>query len=226
MKVLVLVQSIEKDRYPELIQTQKDTWDSVDHPQVQTVFYYPSYGVEGLHGKDLYIRANSNYYLMFNHFIEAIRQCLSLDWDYLFKTDNSTYVSKTDLVKALQNKPRELYYGGQPYVGPPSPDCNWAFLWGEGMAMSRDVAQYLVKIFSETLPAMWYGAEDMFAGRALQNKLPWDTDLLIYQYWLAEQKVLPHHVYRCRKDSNPHDFDSTIKAMKHIHHVLGILHNR
>lgn len=226
MKVLVLVQSIDKDGYRELIQTQKETWDAIPHSQVKTVFYFPDPHKEGWFGQDLYVRSNTHYYLMFNHAIEAMRRCLEYEWDYLFKTDNSTYVCKHELVKILQNKPREHYFGGQPYEGPPSPDCNWPFMWGEGIALSRDLVEFLVEFYGTRVPACYYGAEDMFIGRCLMDMPAWDKSLLIYQYWIAKGKVIKsHHVYRCRKDGAEHDFDSTIKSMHHIHHVLSILNN-
>lgn len=226
MEVLILVQSIEKDGYRDLVRTQKETWDSVQHSQVRTVFYYPDPDHEGFNGQDLYIMANRDYYLMFNHFIKAISMCLKYEWDFLFKTDNSSYVNKQELVDLLLSKPRQKYYGGQAYQGPPSPDCYWPFLWGEGYALSRDVAERLVEFF-EYCPGIYYGAEDMMLGRALYNQFPWDESLPVYQYWVANKRVTKkHHVYRCRKDSIEHDFVETVKAMHHVHHVLNILHNR
>lgn len=226
MKVLVLVQSIDKDGYRELIQTQKETWDAIPHSQVKTVFYFPDPHKEGWFGQDLYVRSNTHYYLMFNHAIEAMRRCLEYEWEYLFKTDNSTYVCKHELVKNLTDKPRTKYFGGQIFEGAIS-EITWSFMWGEGIILSRDLVEYLVELFTY-LPAIWYGAEDVYIGRAftLRNDFEWDTTQIVYQYWKMNAVVnAKTHIYRCRQDTVEHDFDSTIKSMRHIHHVLSILNN-
>ena len=38
MKILILVQSIEKSRYPEVIKYQKSTWDSIEVSNMKTIF--------------------------------------------------------------------------------------------------------------------------------------------------------------------------------------------
>jgi hypothetical protein len=185
---------------------------------------------DGLFGQDMYIKSDPNYYFMFHHAIEAIKRCLCFDWDYLFKTDNSSYVCKNELVDLLETKPRQEFYGGQLYEGF-EPHIPHPFLWGEGVSMSRDVAEFLVKFFDEFAPPIWYGAEDVYFGKALNKRFPWDTTMLIYQYWQAKQMIVKkHHVYRCRKNitttNTQSTFDEAITAMKHIHHVLGILNNQ
>lgn len=224
MKILILVQSVEKEGYTDLIAAQKNTWDSIDNTSTQTVYYYPHVKDEMV-DNNMYIKCSKDYYFMFNLAIEALKRCLVYDWDYIFKTDNSAYVHKKELVRTLQQKPRKYYYGGQVYEG-----CTdlvkWPFFWGEGVALSRDVVEDMVKTFDYHLPPMWYGAEDSWFGRYLMNMHPWDKSLIIYQYYLVNACTEIRHVYRCRDVSAEHDFSKTLFALNNIHTSVNILEKK
>jgi hypothetical protein len=218
MKVLVLVQSIELGRYPELIKAQKETWASVEHPQVEVVFYTPTSDKTRMEDDTLYINSPMDKDNMFIHFTKACIHLLKHDWDYIFKTDNSAYVDKQALVKLLESKPRTKFYGGHPYGGPPIEGLK-GFLWGEGVAFSRDVIINLIDIFALNRNT---GPEDVIIGRLLEDRFPWDETMLIKSYYNLEEE-LSGHAYRCRND-NPEGvpFDDDIKAMKAIHESLSV----
>lgn len=220
MKILILVQSVNKNRYPELIKLQKETWDSIDHPEVQTMFYYPDLGETRIEDKNIYIKGSTEPSFMFNQCIAAMKETLLYSWDYLFKTDNSAYVSKKELVKILNDKPREEYYGGQLYIIN-HPDIGCPFLWGEGIALSRDVVEFLVKVY-DNLPGYKYGPEDVHIGATLHNRFEWDKTLLIYQtHKNKERSLSKNHIYRCCNDESKDDkFNDIISTMKEIHSIL------
>jgi hypothetical protein len=219
MKVLVLVQSIEEGRYTELIQTQKETWDSVNHPQVQTVFYMPHETKEGFEGKNLYIRENLHWGLMYVHFMRACVQLMKYEWDYLFKTDNSSYVNKAELIKLLEKKPRTKFYGGHPFSGGADPAIINDFMWGEGLALSRDVVADLIDMFAIN-PYDKLGADDTILGFKLKDRFPWDGTMFIHNY--HHQPNIPKaHVYRCANEkADATKFDDDMRAMREIHKLL------
>lgn len=221
MKVLILVQSVETGRYPELIKVQKETWASVKHPQVDTIFYTPTLENTRLEGDTLYINSPIDRDNMFIHFSKACIQLLNHEWDYIFKTDNSTYINKEQLVNLLESKPRTKFYGGHPYGGPDIPGLK-GFLWGEGVAFSRDIIINLIDIFALT-PHLNTGPEDILIGKHLTDKFLWDDTMLIKSYYNLEKEELSGHAFRCRND-NPEGviFDDDIKAMKAIHESLSV----
>lgn len=229
MKVLILVQSFEGDStfyakgdlsYEHLQKAQEETWDSVSNPNTKTIYYFPSLTKSGLEGNKLYIQHNLEYHYMFIHFMKALVQCMKYEWDYVFKTDNSSYVNKDELVRVLQSKPKTSYYGGHPYDGPNINDIK-DFMWGEGVALSRDVAQKLIDIYAMD-PNIRFGPEDLIMGLLLKDRFEWDPSLKILVYWNIEKDPFPiGHVYRCRNDQSVETiFSDDIKAMKDIHQRL------
>lgn len=215
MKVLILVQSIDEGRYSELIQTQKETWNSVNHPQVQTLFYMPHETKHGIEDETIYIRENKHWGLMYVHFMRACVQALKYEWDYIFKTDNSAYINKPELIKALESKPRQKFYGGHPFS---SPEIINNFLWGEGVALSRDVVEDLIQSFVMK-PYEKLGADDTILGFKLKDKFPWDETMKIHVY---DKSPVPFcHTYRCANDKEDAvKFDDEIKNMRAIHQQL------
>lgn len=221
MKVLIMVQSVQKSRYPELIMLQKETWDSIEHPHVSTLFYYPNPVSEGITGKDVLIKGEDNWGYMFIQTMKAFRNVMNIEWDYIFKTDNSTYVDKKRLYEILFTKPRENFYGGTlGRIIDKSSNEETPFLWGEGMAMSRDIVKYLVDCYIAN-PFMRLGVEDIHIGRVLNEKCNWDTSMQVIDFYAnKEQLVKDAHIYRCR-NANGEVFTDDIKAMKWIHSKIS-----
>lgn len=219
MKILLLVQSCELARYPELIQVQKETWDSVSHPDINTIFYYPHPTKTGLIGKDLYFEGEPHWMNNYQNMMKAFTRILKMEWDILFKTDNTAYINKDQLVKVLKDKPLYNFYGGQLYDGP-NPNPVKEFIWGEGMGLSRNLVQKLVDIYAMD-PDAKRGAEDVHIGYIFKDKFPWDTTMPVFEYYKATGPVPKTHVYRCKKDDKDWvPFDDEIKAMRDIHKQL------
>lgn len=232
MKVLVLVQSIEEGNYKNIIQLQKDTWNSIAHENVETLFYIPSENKRGIEGDNLYIRESLAWDLMYVHFMKACVEALTLDWDYIFKTDNSTYVNKKELFKVLETKPRTNYYGGHPFFKTHpelnTPAANAAniedFMWGDGYVLSRDLVVKLVEKY--VLNPYYLRAPDDYCVSfvlRLDKSYNEDPTLLIPGYYDKDFSILPEkHVYRCIPSGTNADlnYDDCVKAMKEIHQKL------
>lgn len=213
MKVVILVMSSELERYPELVLAQQNTWDADHHKEAETIFYYSSYKT-ALVGNKLHVDIPELHGYFYNKTMIAFEVLLKYKWDYIFKTDNSAYIDKERLVELLRDKPRENYYGGHFYKTTYAKTA--PFLWGEGMALSRDVVQYLVKDFKSN-NTLRSGVEDVHIGMVLKDKFPWDTSLLIQSYH-PSKVITPGHAYRCRNDSEEGvKFTDDILTMEIIH---------
>lgn len=214
MKILVLVMSCELDDYPTLIKKQQETWDSIPHSQVETIYFYSSFKTD-LKGNRLDIDIPEGPGYFYNKTMIAFEKMLMEKWDYVFKTDNSAYVNKEALVKAVENKPRQSFYGGHFYRT--TYDKSDPFLWGEGMFLSRDVVQYLVREYKSSI-VLRSGVEDVHIGMLLKGLFPWDTSLMIPQYHTSKHLYITH-VYRCKNDQTG-DLKDTLFAMDSIHKFL------
>lgn len=224
MKILILVQSIEKSRYPEVIKYQKSTWDSIEVSNMKTIFYYQDPNKDGLIGQDLFIKSNMNPNFMFNVFIEALRRSLEYEWDFIFRTDNSTYINKPLLAEILNTKPTSAYYGGKTYTATKVSisQTRLPFLWGEGITLSRDVVKFLVLTYGDIYPPMYYGPDDLQLGKVLHNVVEPDTSFPICEYYKENEDLPVCPVYRCKNDKDLKAFDDTINAFINIHkHITG-----
>lgn len=229
MKVLVLVQSIDAGPYKEIMQTQKDTWDSIDNPNIRTLFYIPSMEIPaGIIGKNLYVNYPPQMAFMYIHLMKACVHALKFEWDYLFKTDNSTYVNKQELLNILATKPKVKYCGGHPFWKQhpnrkdetADPGEVGEFPWGDGYALSRDIVQKLVDMYTinrELLNVI----DDYALAFALKGRCEIDYTLRISLY--HEEGFSPNkHVYRCVScTSNASlDIEYFTKTIKSIHEQL------
>ena len=210
--------SCDIDQYPVLVAKQRETWDSIHVPGVETVYFYAGNKTKLVRQRlNIDVKEGPGYF--YYKTILAFKEMLSQNWDYVFKTDNSAYINKAELVKVLENKPRKNYYGGHLYQT--SYVKSYPFLWGEGMVLSRDVVQGLVKEYETTLIGR-SGGEDVHIGMILKepfnSHVTWDTTLTIPEYHKL-QELPVSHVYRCKNDETG-DLQSQLLAMDNIHRFL------
>lgn len=207
--------SCELGDYPALIQKQRKTWDSITRLEVQTIYYYAGITTQLIENK-LFIDTKEGTGYFYIKTMLAFKYLLDLEWDYIFKTDNSAYIDKAELVRILKDKPRENYYGGHLYKTEYMKQD--PFLWGEGLALSRDVVKYLVDHYDFDSVGR-SGVEDVHIGMILKEpfnkEIPWDTSLKVHEYHKTPLKA--NHVYRCKNDEFPADIESQLKAMDDIH---------
>jgi hypothetical protein len=216
MKILILVQSVDIDRYPELTKAQQETWDSIKHPDIEVLYYYPITTTKrGIDGNKLYIGGSNHWSYMFVNTIRAFREVMSLEWDFILKTDSTSYVNKEQLVKVMTGKPTTQYYGGHLCETPPE-GMTTQFLFGGGYLLSKDVVATLIDVYASN-PTKRAGYDDCHVGNILTDKFEWDVSLEMCPYD-PEVPIPTCHLYRC---SNPKlgakPFDDEISAINAIH---------
>lgn len=140
MKVFILVLSAVREPWGDLMATQQETWDAVEHPQTQTLYYCAR-------AKNGPVRPDVRYSTMddwLEHVsprtIEAFGWALESEWDYLARPNSSCYVHKGNLVRFCETLPAEgVLRGGM--TGGEDP-----FLWGGCQyVISRDVIERMVE---------------------------------------------------------------------------------
>lgn len=139
-KVLILVLSAVREPWGDLMAAQQATWDAVEHPQTQTLYYCARC-------KNGPVRPDVRYSTMddwLEHVsprtIEAFGWALESEWDYLARPNSSCYVHKGNLVRFCETLPATgVLRGGM--TGGEDP-----FLWGGCQyVFSRDVIEGMVK---------------------------------------------------------------------------------
>lgn len=103
-KVLIMVLSSPQPPFDALMRAQKETWDSITVPDVSTIYYYgdPN-ATEFKHiGSDIICPCSDIYEMMHWKYKLAVDRVLSWDWDFIFRTNSSSYVHKQLLLDYIQ----------------------------------------------------------------------------------------------------------------------------
>ena len=139
MKVLIGVISSRMYPWARMIQTSKRTWDSVDVPGVETI-YYVGAPVSPLEDRVIGFDIADNLHTMGRKNLAFFRWALAREWDFLARTNASCFTDKARLLKYCNSLPRtRLVVGGM--VERASPAWMWG---GYQFLLSRDVVEAIV----------------------------------------------------------------------------------
>lgn len=141
MKILILVLSYDDSGiYTEFYKTQKQTWDSLHVDEVETYYYFGNNLQNQLIGNNIYTDVTESLINCGKKSIEAFKIVLDMDFDFVFRTNSSSYVDKLLLKKHLENKPRNNFYSGVVGNHFGIPFCS-----GSGFVLTKDLVQLLVE---------------------------------------------------------------------------------
>ena len=226
-KILVMVMSSDSAMYPLLEKTQRETWNSVNVPNIQTIFYKAS-NREGFEDDVLHINMPDCSYKLFNKTSRAFRHVMEMEWDYIFKTDNSAYVNKMELLKKVEDFPLEKVYAGKRFYSQKDGPINMInnFIWGEGMFLSRDIVNMfsMIEIINDA-------PEDIVISNYLRFVIPSIEIDCVVDFEISENMPISH-LYRCKKaiiypggTNKESDFTSTVDTMQALHKQLNKHYN-
>lgn len=169
MRILILVLSCNTPPYDKFMQASKETWDSVDHPNI-TVRYFHGGNAEG--DREFALNCSEDFYMMHWKHKLAIDRALELDWDICFRVNSSSYVDKLRLYEFCRSLPTERLYGGWllgdtlPYIDWQGQNIKQHCISGAGIFYSRDIAEMVSGEFRNE-PEI---EEDVLMGRMLYLK--------------------------------------------------------
>ncbi len=151
MKVLIAVLSVRTPPYGQMIDTSKATWDSIEIPGVETIYYVGSPDTP-LEDRVLGTPVQEAYKTIGHKNLHAWKWMLeNRDFDFLARPNASCYVHKARLHEHCKSLPSENYLAGSIVVDDSRPSWIWG---GHQFLMSRDVVQNLVEN-----PQVWNHAE-------------------------------------------------------------------
>lgn len=143
MKILISVLATSHFPWEQLIQCIKKTWGSIKVENVKIIYYYGS-STENkptMIGDDLYLPYEETYENIGKKTVDMFEYCLeNFEFDYICRPNASSYVVQNELVKYLENKPRENYASS--IIG----HCSHIerFLSGVGYILSKNVVKKIV----------------------------------------------------------------------------------
>lgn len=130
-KVLIMVLSSMKPPYDKIYEAQKETWDSFMVDGVETHYYF-----------------GDDYNMMHHAFKLALKEIWDKDWDFIFRTNSSTYVRKDKLKQFIDTlNPLDNIFEGA---------MGGQMVSGTGILLSRSTA----KIVKDRLNKRPYPSED------------------------------------------------------------------
>lgn len=179
MKILILVLSFNESPYKELMQAQQESFDSINVDDVRSVYYHGgAFDNDTLKLSVKHSNPNSTwervefqctdaYYLMAAKFKMALDyvfdERFNFDFDYIFRTNSSSYVNKKKLKEFAASLPTEKLYAGWTFVD--SEDFGGKCVSGAGIFISKDCADILR---NEIDPEKEI-EEDVYIGRILRK---------------------------------------------------------
>lgn len=113
MKILILCLShFDNDIYTKFYKTQKNTWDSIEVEDVKTLYFVGN--KKGNYIKDEIINTDVSESLINCGYktLKAFELVKDFDFDFIFRTNSSSYVDKFLLKQYLNEKPKEKFYSG------------------------------------------------------------------------------------------------------------------
>lgn len=108
-----MVLSSQNEMYPELRKCQQETWDSVQVNGVETIYYIGGGANEcewnriNDSSQELILGCSDDYYFMHWKFKKALEQIPFSDYDFIFKTNASSYINKKLLIEFAETLPKE-----------------------------------------------------------------------------------------------------------------------
>jgi hypothetical protein len=161
MKLLILVLSVEDGGiYDEFYKSQNDTWNSEIVNNVETYYLYGGSNINEINDKKvftgieefLFMNPGVYYKSPLSAGVKTIKGLEMLndiiDYDFVLRTNLSSYIDKKMIYDYLLDKPRSKYYSG--CVGIENRDIfgnivkEITYASGSGFILSKDLVEFLI----------------------------------------------------------------------------------
>ncbi len=141
MKILIMVLSYDDGGlYTKFMQTQLETWDSIDVEDIKTYFYYGNCSENKICDNVIHLDISESLENCTSKTLMSFEQIINLDFDYLYRTNSSSYVDKRLIKTLVSDKPKKNFYAG--HVGVFQ---NTRFCSGSGYFLSKDLVELLLQ---------------------------------------------------------------------------------
>lgn len=145
MNVIILVLSFNDNGgyFSRFHESQKLTWDSIPVDNVKTFYYFGNHNKNEILDNIIYTTDIEDYKCT-KKTITALKMINNIDFDFVVRTNSSSYIDKKMIYNFLLNKPKENYYGG--IVG----TCdNLEFASGACFVLSKNIVSLISENYSK-----------------------------------------------------------------------------
>jgi len=222
MKIIILVLSSNNNKYNRLNETLRKTCFSENNEDIEIFYYYGN--------SDKLYQENENIYCPVEETVNNIgRKTISaFEWvlnnksfDYIFRTNESSYIDLYNLKKFIEDKPRHNFYCANPIF------VNGLWVGAGVYFLSKDVVDLVSKYkqnIHHELPddvALGFLMHDLKIPLAEMTKETLGTWDNIDFFNLPEDKIdFTQFYYRCRC----HDRMDDIRIMEKLHEMIKQKH--
>ncbi len=212
MKTLILVAGCRREPWASLIAKQKQTWGAWKHPEVEQAWYMPG-PVENPSDDTIIVDSPDEIDYMPMMLRGAITSVWDRPWDFLFRTNTSSYVCKRCLHNKALTLPKEKCYCGMegPISFLPDKYKGATHASGCGFFLSRDAAEVLMSWLPDTAGSF---VEDGMVGVVLWQRgisvTPGAQRCQVY----PELSLFDTYHYRCRSEDGDRTKDE--RAMEFV----------
>ena len=113
MKILIVVLSfLDEDIYTKFFESQNKSWNSIEIDGVDTFFLVGNNDKDEIDGNLLKTNVTESIWNCGHKTLRGFELLKDYDYDYLFRTNSSSYVDKHLLKKYLSDKPKDNFYSG------------------------------------------------------------------------------------------------------------------
>lgn len=207
MKILILVLSHNDNGgiYSQFYKTQKETWDSIDVTGVQTFYYFGNSDQNKIIGNEIHTNTPEGLVNCGYKTIEVFKLISEMDFDFIFRTNSSSYVDKELLKTYLETKPKQNFYSGILGNHQGIPFCS-----GSGFILTKDLIFSLIK--DENMLDYTYIDDVCFGKYFLSKGVPF-VQSKRFDIVSKDHPPMEHFHYRLKTENRMDD----IKNMKNLH---------
>lgn len=113
MRILILVLSYQDNSfYTKMCETQRETWDSEEIEDITTFYYFGNCNDNMIIDNNILLSIDEELLNCGHKTIKCLEMIKNLDFDYIVRTNSSSYIDKKLLKNFLIDKPKTNYYAG------------------------------------------------------------------------------------------------------------------
>lgn len=215
MKILISVLSLNKEPYIGLEKTIRETWASENHEDVEVIYYYGDSNEIKLIGDRLFLDSPEGLMNIGHKTLKMYEYILeNFTFDYIFRTNSSSYVNIEKLKEFISDKPKEKFYSG--VIGTFNGGLKYAS--GSGYFISKDLVNVVIlnkgdwdhRIIDDVSLGKLMGGMNITIYEGRRYDIPYN-----YTY---DPEMINHYHYRLKTISM--DRNGDVMKMKELHKEL------
>jgi hypothetical protein len=208
MKLIILVLSYnDQDIYTNFYNSQKETWDSINIPNITTYYYFGNHSCNEICGNEILTNISESIENCGHKLIKTLELIKDLDYDFIYRTNSSSYVDKSILFDKLSKITDDNFYAG---VNGVSNGINFAS--GAGFVLTKN----LVNLILNNKQLFDYELIDDVAVGNLLNKFEVPVHNM-RRFDVDETNYIPKNYYHYRIKTL--DRNNDVKTMYKIHEI-------